>query len=88
MGEVPLTLSPFWGDGPQLILGLSRGGIAPSLQEKRERLQNKRTQRPDGAGLKQFPCKRFKEVGRGPQSKEGIPKICRGSVGIEGGSRK
>lgn len=66
--------------------------MAPSLQEKRERLQNKRRQRQDGAGLKQFPCKRFKEVGGGPkileggpQNAEGIPKICKGSLGIKGG---
>ncbi|NXO93239.1 TRM1 dimethyltransferase, partial [Certhia brachydactyla] len=54
----PENPEAFWGPKARAKAG---GGIAPSLQEKRERLQNKRTQRPDGAGLKQFPCKRFKE---------------------------
>lgn len=47
---------------------LPRGGISPSLQEKRKRHQNKRTERTDdGTSLKNFPCKRFKEVGRGQE---------------------
>ncbi|NXS31422.1 TRM1 dimethyltransferase, partial [Pomatostomus ruficeps] len=54
----PENPEAFWGPKARAKAG---GGIAPSLQEKRERLQNKRTQRPDGAALKQFPCKRFKE---------------------------
>ncbi|NXO73628.1 TRM1 dimethyltransferase, partial [Phainopepla nitens] len=54
----PENPEAFWGPKARAKPG---GGLAPSLQEKRERLQNKRTQRPDEAGLKQFPCKRFKE---------------------------
>ncbi|XP_014118292.1 PREDICTED: tRNA (guanine(26)-N(2))-dimethyltransferase [Pseudopodoces humilis] len=54
----PENPEAFWGPKARAKAG---GGVAPSLQEKRERLQNKRGQRPDGAGLKQFPCKRFKE---------------------------
>ncbi|NXP59800.1 TRM1 dimethyltransferase, partial [Chloropsis cyanopogon] len=62
----PENPEAFWGPKARAKPG---GGIAPSLQEKRERLQNKRTQRPDGAGLKQFPCKRFKE-GTCPQGEQ------------------
>uniref|UniRef100_A0A8C3NN46 tRNA (guanine(26)-N(2))-dimethyltransferase n=1 Tax=Geospiza parvula TaxID=87175 RepID=A0A8C3NN46_GEOPR len=54
----PENPEAFWGPKARAKPG---GGIAPSLQEKRERLQNKRRQRPDGAALKRFPCKRFKE---------------------------
>ncbi|KAM6288857.1 LOW QUALITY PROTEIN: tRNA (guanine(26)-N(2))-dimethyltransferase, partial [Aegotheles albertisi] len=36
------------------------GGTPPSLQEKRRRLQGKRTEQ-GGGDLKHFPCKRFKE---------------------------
>ncbi|KAM4754500.1 tRNA (guanine(26)-N(2))-dimethyltransferase isoform 1-T1 [Cyanocitta cristata] len=54
----PENPEAFWGPKARAKAG---GGLSPSLQEKRERLQNKRRQRPDGAGLKQFPCKRFKE---------------------------
>ncbi|NXM41970.1 TRM1 dimethyltransferase, partial [Gymnorhina tibicen] len=54
----PENPEAFWGPKARAKAG---GGLSPSLQEKRERLQNKRRQCPDGAGLKQFPCKRFKE---------------------------
>ncbi|XP_032533229.1 tRNA (guanine(26)-N(2))-dimethyltransferase [Chiroxiphia lanceolata] len=54
----PENPEAFWGPKARAKAG---GGISPSLQEKRKRLQNKRTERPDGAELKQFPCKRFKE---------------------------
>lgn len=57
--------SPF-GRCPPHPTPLPRGGISPSLQEKRKRHQNKRTERTDdGTSLKNFPCKRFKEVGQG-----------------------
>ncbi|NWU22618.1 TRM1 dimethyltransferase, partial [Dyaphorophyia castanea] len=59
----PENPEAFWGPKARAKAG---GGLSPSLQEKRERLQNKRRQRQDGAGLKQFPCKRFKE-GNCPQ---------------------
>ena len=50
-----------------------RGGISPSLQEKRKRHQNKRTERTDdGTSLKNFPCKRFKEVGGGLGTRRGV----------------
>ncbi|XP_071275071.1 tRNA (guanine(26)-N(2))-dimethyltransferase isoform X2 [Agelaius tricolor] len=62
----PENPEAFWGPKARAKPG---GGIAPSLQEKRERLQNKRRQRRDGAGLKQFPCKRFKE-GTCPQGEQ------------------
>lgn len=62
----PENPEAFWGPKARAKPG---GGLAPSLQEKRERLQNKRKQRPDGAGLKQFPCKRFKE-GTCPQGEQ------------------
>ncbi|KAM6229404.1 LOW QUALITY PROTEIN: tRNA (guanine(26)-N(2))-dimethyltransferase [Spheniscus humboldti] len=48
-----------WGPKARAKAG---GGISPSLQEKRKRHQNKRTERTDdGTSLKNFPCKRFKE---------------------------
>ncbi|XP_053789065.1 tRNA (guanine(26)-N(2))-dimethyltransferase isoform X3 [Vidua chalybeata] len=62
----PENPEAFWGPKARAKPG---GGTAPSLQEKRERLQNKRTQQPDGARLKQFPCKRFKE-GTCPQGEQ------------------
>lgn len=54
----PENPEAFWGPKAKAKAG---GGISPSLQEKRQRLQNKRTQRPDGADPKPFPCKRHKE---------------------------
>ncbi|XP_074423090.1 tRNA (guanine(26)-N(2))-dimethyltransferase isoform X1 [Larus michahellis] len=57
----PENPEAFWGPKARAKAG---GGISPSLQEKRKRHQNKRTERTDdnsGASLKQFPCKRFKE---------------------------
>ncbi|KAM6307823.1 LOW QUALITY PROTEIN: tRNA (guanine(26)-N(2))-dimethyltransferase [Podargus strigoides] len=54
----PENPEAFWGPKAKAKAG---GGI-PSLQEKRQRHQNKRTARPeDGTNLKQFPCKRFRE---------------------------
>ncbi|XP_069739236.1 tRNA (guanine(26)-N(2))-dimethyltransferase isoform X2 [Phaenicophaeus curvirostris] len=55
----PENPEAFWGPKARAKAG---GGISPSLQEKRQRLQNKRSARTEsGAGLKMFPCKRFKE---------------------------
>nr|XP_025978928.1 tRNA (guanine(26)-N(2))-dimethyltransferase [Dromaius novaehollandiae] len=55
----PENPEAFWGPKARAKAG---GGISPSLQEKRKRHQNKRTERPDdGGSLKHFPCKRFKE---------------------------
>ncbi|XP_075581316.1 LOW QUALITY PROTEIN: tRNA (guanine(26)-N(2))-dimethyltransferase [Pelecanus crispus] len=56
----PENPEAFWGPKARAKAG---GGISPSLQEKRKRHQNKRTERTDddGASLKNFPCKRFKE---------------------------
>ncbi|XP_014813499.1 PREDICTED: tRNA (guanine(26)-N(2))-dimethyltransferase [Calidris pugnax] len=55
----PENPEAFWGPKARAKAG---GGISPSLQEKRKRHQNKRTERTDdGTSLKQFPCKRFKE---------------------------
>ncbi|XP_053907884.1 tRNA (guanine(26)-N(2))-dimethyltransferase isoform X2 [Cuculus canorus] len=55
----PENPEAFWGPKARAKAG---GGISPSLQEKRQRLQNKRSARTDdGTSLKQFPCKRFKE---------------------------
>ncbi|XP_064293293.1 tRNA (guanine(26)-N(2))-dimethyltransferase isoform X1 [Phalacrocorax carbo] len=55
----PENPEAFWGPKARAKAG---GGISPSLQEKRKRHQNKRTERTDdGASLKHFPCKRFKE---------------------------
>ncbi|XP_064355377.1 tRNA (guanine(26)-N(2))-dimethyltransferase isoform X2 [Dromaius novaehollandiae] len=55
----PENPEAFWGPKARAKAG---GGISPSLQEKRKRHQNKRTERPDdGSSLKHFPCKRFKE---------------------------
>ncbi|NWJ09815.1 TRM1 dimethyltransferase, partial [Crypturellus undulatus] len=55
----PENPEAFWGPKARAKAG---GGISPALQEKRQRLQNKRTERPDdGSSLKNFPCKRFKE---------------------------
>ncbi|XP_074023361.1 tRNA (guanine(26)-N(2))-dimethyltransferase [Numenius arquata] len=55
----PENPEAFWGPKAKAKAG---GGISPSLQEKRKRHQNKRTERTDdGTSLKQFPCKRFKE---------------------------
>lgn len=55
----PENPEAFWGPKARAKAG---GGISPCLQEKRQRLQNKRTERADdGSSLKHFPCKRFKE---------------------------
>ncbi|XP_074990265.1 tRNA (guanine(26)-N(2))-dimethyltransferase isoform X4 [Calonectris borealis] len=55
----PENPEAFWGPKARAKAG---GGISPSLQEKRKRNQNKRTERTDdGTSLKNFPCKRFKE---------------------------
>ncbi|XP_049666644.1 tRNA (guanine(26)-N(2))-dimethyltransferase isoform X1 [Accipiter gentilis] len=55
----PENPEAFWGPKARAKAG---GGISPSLQEKRKRHQNKRTERTDdGTSLKNFPCKRFKE---------------------------
>ncbi|KAM7074497.1 tRNA (guanine(26)-N(2))-dimethyltransferase isoform 1-T1 [Ciconia maguari] len=55
----PENPEAFWGPKARAKAG---GGISPSLQEKRKRHQNKRTERTDDStSLKNFPCKRFKE---------------------------
>lgn len=54
----PENPEAFWGPKARAKVG---GGISPSLQEKRQRLQNKRRQQKGGADLKHFQCKRFKE---------------------------
>ncbi|KAJ7316215.1 hypothetical protein JRQ81_002377 [Phrynocephalus forsythii] len=56
-----LNPEPFWGPKVKAKIG---GGISSSLQEKRKRHQNKRkvgTEESDGAALKNFPCKRFRQ---------------------------
>lgn len=48
------------------IFSSSSGGIATDLQDKRKKFQNKRkSQVTDSAQLKDFPCKRFKQVSVG-----------------------
>lgn len=47
------------------LVCLGRGGVSSSLQEKRKLHQNKRkecTEERDGVHLKNFPCKRFRQV--------------------------
>uniref|UniRef100_A0A6J0UA17 tRNA (guanine(26)-N(2))-dimethyltransferase n=2 Tax=Pogona vitticeps TaxID=103695 RepID=A0A6J0UA17_9SAUR len=56
-----LNPEPFWGPKVRAKIG---GGISSSLQEKRKLHQNKRkvgTGESDGAHLKNFPCKRFRQ---------------------------
>uniref|UniRef100_A0A8B9FP68 tRNA (guanine(26)-N(2))-dimethyltransferase n=1 Tax=Amazona collaria TaxID=241587 RepID=A0A8B9FP68_9PSIT len=60
----PENPEAFWGPKARAKAG---GGISPSLQEKRKQLQNKRTQRSQGADPEPSPCKRHKEVGGGAQ---------------------
>ncbi|KAM4643781.1 tRNA (guanine(26)-N(2))-dimethyltransferase isoform 2-T2 [Amazona ochrocephala] len=54
----PENPEAFWGPKARAKAG---GGISPSLQEKRKQLQNKRTQRSQGADPEPSPCKRHKE---------------------------
>uniref|UniRef100_A0A8D0BBL1 tRNA (guanine(26)-N(2))-dimethyltransferase n=1 Tax=Salvator merianae TaxID=96440 RepID=A0A8D0BBL1_SALMN len=56
-----LNPEPFWGPKARAKAG---GGISSSLQEKRKLHQNKRkehTEEIDGAHLKNFSCKRFRQ---------------------------
>ncbi|XP_053232373.1 tRNA (guanine(26)-N(2))-dimethyltransferase [Podarcis raffonei] len=56
-----LNPEPFWGPKARAKAG---GGISSSLQEKRKLHQNKRkecAEQSDGAHLKNFPCKRFRQ---------------------------
>uniref|UniRef100_A0A8C5D462 tRNA (guanine(26)-N(2))-dimethyltransferase n=1 Tax=Gouania willdenowi TaxID=441366 RepID=A0A8C5D462_GOUWI len=51
----------FWGPKARAKAG---GGISTNLQDKRKKFQNKR-KITDSSPLKNFPCKRFREVGLG-----------------------
>lgn len=71
------------------IFSASSGGIATDLQDKRKKFQNKRkSQVTDSAQLKDFPCKRFKQVSVGCSGHKWIKQLsgtymCRGRLVIK-----